>query len=530
MADRFVAVATSSGKVATSDDGINWTQRTSGFSGRVRCLTFGPVWLACDSSKVGWSNDGITWTLNPAPNAAINGFAWNGSLWVAVDDFGHIWRSSNGITWTEATTGIVPDFSQMADVCWDPYNNLFIAVGTDFTGQYGEAQTGIVVTSPDGISWTINPLISIAADIRSVTTDGAGTIVLAYASAFTVNRSLVSTDAGGSWNSTSLGYNISRIVHGDDIFMSVGASGNLDTSPDGLDWTSQDSTLSTTLSDAAFGPPLDIWVAVGSSGEEISSPDAETWTENDSSFGSTNINRVAFGQTSSYVPAFGFTADSVTRATIAGSFLADAEIVEFAYRVPTNAVIRKGQSQTFAADALIAFDISGTTTGRNPHDRGEQHFGTMPATMVAYDQTSTVEQKLRLIWERIASFESGYFKRSSVTADALFRKVRSATFTANSVIGGVSATVTGSWTGDAIVKRAQTGSAQANAVVRRTSAGSFTADAYIFVSGTGSFTADGILFKTRTGSFAADAVIDDGSGESGLLGDHILGQHRLGGE
>jgi hypothetical protein len=61
--------------------------------------------------------------------------------------------------------------------------------------------------------------------------------------------------------------------------------------------------------------------------------------------------------------------------------------------------------------------------------------------------------------------------------------------------------------------------------------GSFAADSVVRKTITGSGTVDATIRRAASGSFTADAVIEAAAGgESGLLGDHTLGTHELGGD
>ena len=67
------------------------------------------------------------------------GVAWSGTQFVAVGDSGIILTSPNGIAWTSRTSGTTQSLNGVA---WS--GTQFVAVGI----------SGIIVTSPDGIVWT----------------------------------------------------------------------------------------------------------------------------------------------------------------------------------------------------------------------------------------------------------------------------------------------------------------------------------------------------------------------------------------
>jgi len=62
--------------------------------------------------------------------------------------------------------------------------------------------------------------------------------------------------------------------------VTVGYSGTILTSPDGITWTARSSGTLNNLNGVAYGNS--IYVAVGYSGAILTSPDGITWTERDS--------------------------------------------------------------------------------------------------------------------------------------------------------------------------------------------------------------------------------------------------------
>lgn len=78
----FVAVGTN-GKLATSPDGITWTQQTSSFgaTGINRIRQLNDLFVICgNSAKLAESNDGINWDLSTTvATQTLRGLAFNGS-------------------------------------------------------------------------------------------------------------------------------------------------------------------------------------------------------------------------------------------------------------------------------------------------------------------------------------------------------------------------------------------------------------------------------------------------------------------
>ena len=94
-----------------------------------------------------------------------------------------------------------------------------------------------------------------------------------------------SDDSSSSSSSTSI-----------ELFIAVGGSGTILTSPDGTTWTAQTSGTSNDLRSVAYDGSSTI-VAVGFSGTILTSSDGTTWTSRTSGT-SKDINNVHYGNSS----------------------------------------------------------------------------------------------------------------------------------------------------------------------------------------------------------------------------------------
>lgn len=120
--------------------------------------------------------------------------------------------------------------------------------------------------------------------------------VVAYDSKIWTSTS--TTAASGTWTSrtSSFGTSIIRDIasNGVDLYVAVGQSGKLATSPDGITWTQRTSGFGTTqIEGIAYGNGY--WVAVGGAGKMYTSTDGTTWSAVTSSFSTTIIYRVEYG-------------------------------------------------------------------------------------------------------------------------------------------------------------------------------------------------------------------------------------------
>jgi len=247
----------------TSPDAIRWTARSSAnplppFPGLVDLLWDGRQWLAVD--RFGWvdtSADGIAWNRNVAiPRlGALRAIAWSGSRCVAVGENGQVLASADGAVWTAPSSGTG---AALLDVTWAGHH--FVAVGMG----------GTILTSPDGAVWS--PQVSgTAADLVAVAWSGSKVVALGR------GASAVSED-GAAWTSAPL----AAFSPGDvawspaaGLFVAVEPGGLAFTSPDGKVWTERARLARELIRVTEAAGTV---VAVGADGEIASSADALRWT------------------------------------------------------------------------------------------------------------------------------------------------------------------------------------------------------------------------------------------------------------
>jgi hypothetical protein len=111
---------------------------------------------------------------------------------------------------------------------------------------------------------------------------------------------------GITWTTRTSGFGstiINGVTYGDGLYVAVGSSGVLTTSPDGITWTTRTSGFGTDASTVIYGVIYGdgLYVAVGriydgdSTSGLTTSPDGITWTTRTSGFGSTLIRGVTYG-------------------------------------------------------------------------------------------------------------------------------------------------------------------------------------------------------------------------------------------
>ncbi len=95
------------------------------------------------------STDGATWTEQNFAGAPLLAVASSGVVSVAVGEAGTIRRSTNGQTWSAAASGTSADLTSVA---WG--NGMFVAVGVAQGFPNYSNGNVIILTSPDGLTWT----------------------------------------------------------------------------------------------------------------------------------------------------------------------------------------------------------------------------------------------------------------------------------------------------------------------------------------------------------------------------------------
>jgi hypothetical protein len=169
----YVAVG-SDNKLASSPDGITWTQRTSPLtSGTYQFVVFANGYFVAGGTvgKIIYSTDGTTWTEGKNFASSINSISWSGTTWGVAFTTGFETGTdlSTGGTWTARTTTITGSIVQ----AYYSTNPAIWVAGQD-TGT-----TGALASSSDAITWTARTSAdSTNQASRSKWDNKAGTIVM----------------------------------------------------------------------------------------------------------------------------------------------------------------------------------------------------------------------------------------------------------------------------------------------------------------------------------------------------------------
>ncbi|MEQ8472614.1 MAG: LamG-like jellyroll fold domain-containing protein [Marinoscillum sp.] len=212
---------------------------------------------------------------------------------------------------SNAVTGAYWEESSVEALGWQAITygkGVFVAVAT---------YTNKVMTSTDGINWTLRPTILNASDWYDVTYGnglfvavGGGNVYQVMTSPDGINWTARTVAETNYWNS---------VTYGNGLFVAISGSGTqrVMTSTDGIDWTLQDvdNIGSSSGTAIAYGNGLFVATWYTFSGGIATSPDGISWTLRDSG-GARLIRDVAFGNglfvaVTSFTPASGQTADRV---------------------------------------------------------------------------------------------------------------------------------------------------------------------------------------------------------------------------
>lgn len=132
------------GTILKSTDNKTWVSKTSGTSQNFYYALYDGTQFVAITMKYGYvysSTDGETWTLNSSIGSSsvyIRGFDYKDGLYIALTDTPRIKTSTDLVTWTDRLTPT----NMLLDVTHN--DDCFIAVGSK----------GLVYKSTNGISWT----------------------------------------------------------------------------------------------------------------------------------------------------------------------------------------------------------------------------------------------------------------------------------------------------------------------------------------------------------------------------------------
>ena len=301
--NQFLALQENGTRVYTSADGLSWAS-----SGHIQGSVMsdiaygGGTYVIAAGSSVYLSQDGLSWTSDSAGPGFWHAIVYDGSQFVAAGENGVIFTSPDGNTWTDRSVDIHTDFQTIAvgsgilvaagdnsvivsssdGANWTDQSNSLGGSLEDIAYAYGlyvaVGDRGRILTSSDGSTWTPRDVAFNTNDFDSVAFGAGHFVAIADRYIYTSADGLTWTSGGTRpfpYTDTA-----KDLIFAGGQFVSVGDDGDIRTSPDGLNWTSQTSGTSNDLHSVAFENGL--YVAVGSGSTILTSSDAITWSTRNS--------------------------------------------------------------------------------------------------------------------------------------------------------------------------------------------------------------------------------------------------------
>jgi len=210
------------------------------------------------------SADAAKWTLrNPLTQVnSLHGIAYGEDKFVAVGEGGRVMTSPDGVTWTVGDSGVG---TSLVDVVYG--SGQFVAIG-----EHPSTHRTTILTSPDGIAWTLQaPVWGVPVGI----TYGGDQFVIV-----SEGYLIYTSPDGVTWTKVreQTPWLTGGVTYGGGQFVAVGLKGAVVTSPDGVAWTEQTTGIwpKVGLEGIAYGAGQ--FVAY-SGGVVLTSPDGVTWTK-----------------------------------------------------------------------------------------------------------------------------------------------------------------------------------------------------------------------------------------------------------
>jgi len=281
----FVAVG-DNGTILTSDNGTEWTARTSGTSEKLNRVAYGNgrYYAVGDNAKATYSDNGSSWTAYGSGNVHHNDVEYFGnSDWGLVAHYGRaaIW---NPVTGRDSYM----DLSEGDDSSNFFKNYRGLTIGDDII-LVGEQ--GFIAWSPDNesrFSWFSTKESGTTSNLMGTV---HGNSIYAIVGD---NGTILTSDTGSTWTSRADGRtdNLSEVTFGNNTFIAVGDNGTIRTSSDnGTTWDNRTSGT-TKFYGVTFGK--NTFIAVGDNGTIRTSSDNGTTWDNRTSGTTVNLRGVGF--------------------------------------------------------------------------------------------------------------------------------------------------------------------------------------------------------------------------------------------
>ena len=263
VADRNGAPVSLTGSIATSQDGVQWTFRTlPALTGLTNIIYQNGIFIAIGriSHRAFYSYNGVDWFQGTGIGGQVYGLAYGDGKFIAtqIDNSGlRITLSYNGRTWSNVSTPTSMDLSWVGAAYG---NGTFVAVAESTVSQS-------IAISYDGISWN---------NVQRPTDGGFTTYQITYGNGLFVvtgNQGKILTSPDGiNWTirQTPLSGLIWKITYAEGLFIAAGSFSTTENkliySYDGITWEEASSPSLSNWSGFAYGNGMLLSVAFNSTG------------------------------------------------------------------------------------------------------------------------------------------------------------------------------------------------------------------------------------------------------------------------
>jgi hypothetical protein len=203
------------------------------------------------TAMVATSTDGITWTQRTTPFGTNYSVCFGNGKFVTVGGGGGSMVSTDGINWTSGSFA-----NGFTDVVYG--NGVFVAVNDSFSN--------VCAVSADGLTLTASGTMPATTNYYAIEFGGGFFVAISRISGTMAARSTNGID----WVSSTLPTTAvwQNITYGNNSFLAIGTTTAGATSPDGLTWTARTLSSSTSWRGATFGAGKFV-ITSGSAGTTI---------------------------------------------------------------------------------------------------------------------------------------------------------------------------------------------------------------------------------------------------------------------
>jgi hypothetical protein len=238
---KFVAGGWNGKMAYSSDNGVTWTAVANSTFGDtyIYTIAYGNDKFVAGGNygKMAYSSDGVTWTAvanSTFGNSGIEAIAYGNGKFVAGGSNGKMAWSTDGTTWTAVSNSTFGS----------NYSDRIYAIAYGDGKFVAGGSGGKMATSTDGTTWTA---------VADSTFGGNSIYAIAYGNGKFVavgDKRAYSSDNGVTWTaSKSSSDRFYSIAYGNNKFITVGSGSIIESSPDGINWTSITTTAFNILYD-----------------------------------------------------------------------------------------------------------------------------------------------------------------------------------------------------------------------------------------------------------------------------------------